>query len=94
MTNRPLNIIQIKNFRSKKCSHVGFIKTVSPAQINVTSLIKVNQKLTEQERERKSEKSALLEFLESSTRRMDNQISKDNGKNYINPPVIFGNTDI
>lgn len=49
----------------------------------------------EQERERKSEKkSALLEFLESSTRRMDNQISKDNGKNYINSPGIFDNTDI
>jgi hypothetical protein len=47
------------------------------------------------QKEKNDEKiHTLLEFLESGTRRMDNQISKDNGKNCIYHPWNVDCSDI
>ena len=46
------------------------------------------------QKERRNEKNAVLEFLESCSRRMDDQISKEYGKNYIHSPWVFDCTDI
>jgi hypothetical protein len=46
------------------------------------------------QKERRNEKSTVLEFLESCSRRMDDQISKEYGKNYIHSPWIFDCCDI
>ena len=58
----------------------GFIKTVrvTPIRTKQKVLQELVPKRMLQGRKRRNEKSALLEFLESGTRRLVNQISKDN----------------
>jgi hypothetical protein len=58
----------------------GFIKTVrvGPIRTNQKVLQDLAPKRMLQERKRRNEKNSLLEFLESDTRRLDNQISKGN----------------
>jgi hypothetical protein len=57
----------------------GFIKTVRVAPIRTKQKVLQGPapKRMLQERKRRNEKNSLLEFLESDTRRLDNQISKD-----------------
>ena len=60
----------------------GFIKTVRVAPIRIRQRAKeelVIKRMLQGNAKRKNEKiSTLLEFLESNTCRLDNQISKDN----------------
>jgi hypothetical protein len=57
----------------------GFIKTVRVGPIRTKQKVLQGPapKRMLQERKRRNEKNSLLEFLESDTRRLDNQISKD-----------------
>jgi len=57
----------------------GFIKTVRVAPIRINRKVLQDPVLKRmlRERKRRNEKNAILEFLESDTRRLDNQISKD-----------------
>jgi len=66
-----------KIFWRKKCSAVGFIKKANQDLINAAKIIKVKQRQTELEKERKSEKkkTPLLELLEGCLCRMVNTIS-------------------
>jgi hypothetical protein len=59
----------------------GFTKTVRVAPIRIRQRAKeelVLRRMLQGNAKRKNEKSTLLEFLESNTCRLDNQISKDN----------------
>jgi hypothetical protein len=58
----------------------GFTKTVKVAPIRTKQKVLQGLVLKRmlQERKRRNEKITLLEFLESDTCRLDNQISKDN----------------
>ena len=61
----------------------GFTKTVRVAPIRIKQkdvVGHVRKRMLQESVRRKNEKDCtLLEFLESNTRRLDNQISKENG---------------
>jgi hypothetical protein len=79
----------------KKCSHVGFIRTVSRDLINVLRVVRVKQRLMEHVKERKSETSStLLEFLEGCFCRMVDTISWKDVANIWSSPRNSSSVDI
>lgn len=76
----------------------GFIRTVKVALIRTKQKVReelVPKRMLRENAKRKNEKIyAILEFLESYSCGVDDQISKDNGKNCIPPRWIFDSSDI
>jgi len=61
----------------------GFTRTVRVAPIKINQKVQqelvLKRMLRESERRKNEKENTILEFLESDTRRLDNQISKNNG---------------